>query len=106
MVGKVFRVDGDYVFYHEGLSSQWHRNHRSPGPVDTIVIDALEEWGVKYYYHHVKDKGTSYRVELKTIKGSPREHYDDRDRYYPGIDVLDEVASIESPWIVEEVTLR
>ncbi len=87
MVGKLFEYGAGHVFLHQESGSQYHRNLDSPGGLDVVLVQYLEQLEPRQgpiVIHHW-DPGRNELLEATpatVTRDGIRQTYDRRDRYY------------------------
>ena len=104
MVGKVLTHHGVRTFYHEESGTQRHYAFNSPGGIDLVVLDWLEQHGVGVVHHSRRGQLLTATVALIREYGAFQES-DDRMRMYLSHDLWQPGEPYVTPWIEEIVRL-
>ena len=107
MTGKVFPFMEEDIYQISGSAGNWHRKTRSPGGIDTKVIDFLFEHAISLIYYHNTTTGKWLKTDVeKVLRYAERHTWDGRDRFFLPIDFWEETDPIENvPWIEEVIVL-
>lgn len=73
-----------WIFFHEERkASQRYRNLRSPGGIDSVVLDFLEREGIERVYHAISGSEWIWTATVAEIREyGARRQEDGRDRWF------------------------